>query len=80
MLDGGRGHICISHLRHSIREDGTITEGPKVSYEYDVSYMFDENSGEIYWALQEKLLIKILSYKTPELSYSLDLDCKRLCK
>ena len=37
---------------------------------YDVTYIFDENSGERYWALQEKLLINNLNDKTPELSYS----------
>lgn len=51
MLDGGRGYICILYLRYSIREDGIIIEGFKVLYEYDVSYMFDENLGEIYWVL-----------------------------
>ena len=42
--------------------------------------MIDWNSGEIYWALQEKLLIKVLDYQASVLSYYLGLDWVRLYK
>lgn len=38
-----------------IWEDGIITEGPRLPRKCHVTYVIDENSGEIYWTLQEKL-------------------------
>lgn len=37
-----------------------MTEGPRLSYKYNVPYVIDGNLGEIYWVPQEKLLFKNL--------------------
>ena len=49
------GHecVCISCPRHGIWEDRTITEELQLSCKCDVTYIFDENLGEMYWAVQE---------------------------
>lgn len=41
-------------------KDGIMTEGPRLSYKYNVPYVIDGNLGEIYWVPQEKLLFKNL--------------------
>lgn len=72
--------VCVSHLAIIIWEDRTITNGPKFLYKCGGTYVIDWNSGEIYWTLQGKLLIKNLDYQLPVLSYSLGLGWVRLHK
>ena len=53
----------VFHIWEQSWEDRTITNRPKLLYKsYGIS-VIDWNSGEIYWALQAKLLIKVLDYQ-----------------
>lgn len=57
------GYKCISSGNNHGWEDRTITNWPKLLYKsYGIS-MIDWNSGEILWALQAQLLIKLLDYQ-----------------
>lgn len=47
-LDNSHG----GHLGKIIWGDRIITEAPRLACKYNVTYVINENSREIYWALQ----------------------------
>lgn len=70
----------VFHIWEQSWEDRTTTNWPKLLYKsYGIS-VIDWNSREIYWALQAKLLIKVLDYQTSVLRHYLGLDWVRLHK
>lgn len=51
ILENSHGYLCVLNVGKIIREDGMITEGPRLPCKCNATYMIDENSGEIHWAL-----------------------------
>lgn len=77
ILDDGQGYHCVLYL-WKICKHRTLSKEPRMSYRCDGTYMVLYNSGEVYWALQDRLLVKKLDYQHPEFSNSIDLDGERL--
>ena len=60
ILDDGHGCNCVLYLQKTMCKDRSLSKEPSsMSYGCDGTYRVLCNSGEVYWTLQEKLLVKV---------------------